>query len=203
MKKSKYIIISLLSLIFILNTILVILNLTSPIDDFFHNIMVLNNSEMLTKIMHIITFMGSTKFIILIGLVILITFIVLKQKAKGVSATVVLIISTLINNLIKIIIQRPRPEYISVIEKTFSYPSGHSMASMSLYGFLIYLIIKSNLKRFDKILLCSLLGLLILGIGISRMYLGAHFFTDVFGGFILSIILILIFDLINDKKKFI
>ena len=147
--------------------------------------------------------MGSTKFIILIGLVILITFIVLKQKAKGVSATVVLIISTLINNLIKIIIQRPRPEYISVIEKTFSYPSGHSMASMSLYGFLIYLIIKSNLKRFDKILLCSLLGLLILGIGVSRMYLGAHFFTDVFGGFILSIILILIFDLINDKKKFI
>ena len=203
MKKSKYIIISMLSLIFILNTILVILNLTSPIDDFFHNIMVLNNSEMLTKIMHIITFMGSTKFIILIGLIILITFIVLKQKAKGVSAAVVLIISTLINNLIKIIIQRPRPEYISVIEKTFSYPSGHSMASMSLYGFLIYLIIKSNLKRFDKILLCSLLGLLILGIGVSRMYLGAHFFTDVFGGFILSIILILIFDLINDKKKFI
>ena len=151
--------------------------------------------------MKIFTFFGSTIFIVILSIILFIIFIILKQKDKAFKTAGAIIISTIINNIIKIIIRRPRPEYITVVEKTFSYPSGHTMASTTLYGILLYLLLKSNLKKTYKIGFGIILGNLPLLVGISRIYLGAHFFTDVFGGYLLSGIILTIVYYIDEIKK--
>ena len=134
--KKIFIPISLL-LLFIINTILVISNKVSLIDKSIHDFIIKFSSEVTTTIMKIFTFFGSTIFIVILSIILFIIFIILKQKDKAFKTAGAIIISTIINNIIKIIIRRPRPEYITVVEKTFSYPSGHTMASTTLYGILL------------------------------------------------------------------
>ena len=198
--KKIFIPISLLFL-FIINTILVISNKVSLIDKSIHDFVIKFSSEITTSIMKIFTFFGSTIFIVILSIILFIIFIILKQKDKAFKTAGAIIISTIINNIIKIIIRRPRPEYITVVEKTFSYPSGHTMASTTLYGILLYLLLKSNLNKTYKIGFGIILGNLPLLVGISRIYLGAHFFTDVFGGYLLSGIILTIVYYIDEIKK--
>ena len=198
--KKIFIPISLL-LLFIINTILVITNKVSLIDKSIHDFIIKFSSEVTTTIMKIITFFGSTIWIVVLSIILFIIFIILKQKDKSYKIAGAIIISTIINNIVKIIIRRPRPEYITVVEKTFSYPSGHTMASTTLYGILLYLLLKSNLKKTYKIVFGIILGNLPLLVGISRIYLGAHFFTDVFGGYLLSGLILTIIYYIDEIKK--
>jgi len=89
--------------------------------------------------------------------------------------------------------------FVDKFESTFSFPSGHSMAAMTFYGFLIYMIYKSNMSKTFKILLISLLSILILSIGVSRIYIGVHYFSDVITGFLCSIIIIYLYLKITKK----
>ena len=109
----------------------------------------------------------------------------------------------MINQVLKHIFLRARPVGIKLItESGFSFPSGHSMVGVAFYGYLIYLIIYSNLDKWKKTLFSSLLVLLILLIGISRIYLGVHFASDVIGGFALSLAYLIVFiNFIYIKKE--
>lgn len=199
MKNKKYYIPFTLLVLFIINSILVINNKYVSIDDSVHNFIIRFSSEMTTTFMKIFTFLGSTPFIT--GLCVLVFVILLykKQKEYAYKCAGILVISTLINNIVKVIVRRPRPEYIAVVENTFSYPSGHTMASVTLYGFLIYFILKSKISKTYKIVFSIVLGIIPVLVGISRIYLGAHYFSDVFGGTLLSIMLLSSIDIIYDK----
>ena len=99
-----------------------------------------------------------------------------------------LAISVMLNLGLKSLFARPRPvEVVHFITETgYSFPSGHSMAAVAFYGFIIYLARQSSLQRRTKNLLTALLLGLILLVGASRVYLGVHYFTDVLGGFLVS-----------------
>jgi undecaprenyl-diphosphatase len=88
---------------------------------------------------------------------------------------------------------------------TLSYPSGHAMSAISFYGFLIYLLYGFNMNKWIKWGIISLISLLILTIGISRIYLGVHFPSDIAGGFIAGLIwvsfCILIFNIIDLLRR--
>ena len=201
MKKSKLYIVISLSVLFIINTILVMTNKYVSFDNFIHNSVIKLHSEVTTKVMKAFTFCGSTSFIVGLALGLFIICLIKKRKVYAFTTVGVLIISTIINNVIKLIIRRPRPIYMAVVENTFSYPSGHMMASTTLYGFLMYLLIKSHYPKKYKIFYSAFLGILILCVGISRIYLGAHYFSDIFGGALMSLIILIVFSMINDKKK--
>jgi membrane-associated phospholipid phosphatase len=96
----------------------------------------------------------------------------------------VLLLATLSNIAIKHIIKRSRPSIEHLVSvNTLSFPSGHSMSAMAFYGFLVYLCVQSKMNRWIKIILCLVLIALIFSIGLSRIYLGVHFPSDVVAGF--------------------
>lgn len=158
------------------------------------------DSDSITKLMKFFTFFAETKTIVTLSILSLIFIWFKKYWPLYLTGTISL--STIINVLFKLIIRRERPEhYHYVIEKTYSFPSGHAMASMSFYGAIIVLILNSKLNKKIKYIISILLGILIFLIGISRIYLGVHHPSDIVGGWILSIILLIILDNILRRKN--
>lgn len=121
-------------------------------------------------------------------------FIVLKNKILGGFIYLNLFLSGGLNQILKRIVQRPRPnEYRLIDESGYSFPSGHSMVSAAFYGLLIYIIYKKVKNKYLKYSLITLLSILIFSIGVSRIYLGVHYTSDVLAGFLISICYLIIF----------
>lgn len=160
----------------------------------------------MTRFFKNITRFGDAEILIVIAATCL---IFIKNKKIGASIAINLASIGLINHILKIIIQRPRPpiEFRMVEEISFSFPSGHSMASMAFYGLIIYFVFKYLKNRPAKITICTALSILIILIGTSRVYFGVHYASDVIAGFIASIGYLIIYIRIvlklierNEKK---
>lgn len=128
-------------------------------------------------------------YIIATTLAAIFFFFKLKNKWFLFQLLGVLILSALANIALKRAFDRARPtiEHLVVV-KTLSYPSGHAMSAMAFYGFLTYLVFQIKMQRWLRAILASIFIFLILAIGISRIYLGVHFPSDVAGGFIAGLI---------------
>ena len=155
-------------------------------------------SDFATPIAKFITNFGGAIFLITLTVIL---FILIKNKKIGLSIFSNLVIITVLNQLLKRILQRPRPTEFRIIEETgYSFPSGHSMVSMAFYGYLIYLIYKYVKNKYVKWGEIVLLSILICSIGVSRIYLGVHYTSDVLGGFLVSISYLVLF--ISTVNKF-
>ena len=150
-----------------------------------------------TPIAKFITNFGGAIFVISLTTIL---FFVIKDKKIGISIITNLGIVTILNQIIKFIMQRPRPTEFRIIEETgYSFPSGHSITSMVFYGYLVYLTYKYINNKKIKIPLIIFLILLIPTIGLSRIYLGVHYASDVLCGFLLGIIYLILFISISKK----
>ncbi len=150
----------------------------------------------LTLILKAITELGGVAFTVLAGVLI---FMFCKKNRWFI--TIDLVGVTLVNQVIKHIIRRPRPNVLRLVEESgYSFPSGHSMVSMAFYGIIIYLVYKNVSNKYLKWILIILLSLLILSIGFSRIYVGVHYFTDVAGGFLLGLAYLIIYINIYNKR---
>lgn len=153
-------------------------------------------TPLLTKIFLIITNLGSPYVLIVLTLL---SFL-LKNKKLSFIITGNLGLITIINQVLKFIVKRPRPsDLFLIVETGYSFPSGHSMVSLSFYGLLIYFIYKYFKNKKLKIFLITFLSLIIILIGISRVYLGVHFVSDVISGFLLSLSYLIIFIKVINK----
>jgi undecaprenyl-diphosphatase len=159
---------------------------------------IINNimNDGLTPILKAITELGGVAFTVLAGVLI---FMFCKKNRWFI--TIDLVGVTLVNQVIKHIIRRPRPNVLRLVEESgYSFPSGHSMVSMAFYGIIIYLVYKNVSNKYLKWILIILLSLLILSIGFSRIYVGVHYFTDVAGGFLLGLAYLIIYINIYNKR---
>ena len=104
--------------------------------------------------------------------------------------------STILGTLLKIVIHRPRPELglISVLVqlKDKSFPSGHVLLFTSFFGFLLFLSLYVFKNKILGPVIGALSGFLVLTIGISRIYLGAHWASDVLGGYLLGMLFLIV-----------
>lgn len=144
-------------------------------------------SEKLTMFWKLITHTGDRDTVITLGVILLL--IKSLRKKYGVKFVIAALSSTALYQVMKYIFQRPRPDVaLRLIEESgYSFPSGHSMNCLVSYGILIYLLLKyCENRKLAKILSVGL-GLIIILIGLSRVYVGVHFPTDVIGGWSLGI----------------
>ena len=197
MKKNLKYIVCILSLIsFLILAYLIKTKTNLVIDEKIYSFISKFISNNITTAVKFITFLGSAT--VVIGVTVL-SLIFIKDKKVGLFMSIDLVVITIFQYILKFVFQRNRPIGINLIEETsYSFPSGHSLTAMAFYGFIIYLIYKSNLK-YKKIYVIAL-SILILLIGLSRVYLGVHFITDVLGGFTFSLFYVIIF--INTIKKY-
>lgn len=167
------------------------MNFINNIDDKIYNLLILMQSQGIKGTMIFVSFLGSALTLIILSIAFV---ILIKEKKYSLFIALNLAFSYAVNEFLKHIIRRPRPERIQIItEKGYSFPSGHSMVSFAYYGFLIYLIYKNIKNNKIKFPLMIFLSLLILFIGASRVYLGVHYVTDVLGGFIVGFIYLVLF----------
>lgn len=189
--KNKKIIIFTFSLLFFFLILIDVFRYEVTIyDNWAYRVFVENlRSNSMTTMMKIITEFGNI-FIMLF--IILLLF--LKNKKESFYASINMCLIFIINLIVKLIVQRPRPSGYNLInESNFSFPSGHSMVSTAFYGFLIYLVYRNIKEKKLKYSLIILLFLLIIFICISRIYLGVHYFSDTLAGFFLSLSYLMIF----------
>lgn len=131
----------------------------------------------------------SPQAIIIAGLIILLIYS-FGLRWEGVTALIAITFSMMLNILVKNLIQRPRPlpGMVNVIEtlNSYSFPSGHVMFYVSFFGFIGWLVFSFLKPSLLRSLFLVLFGSLIVLIGISRIYLGHHWASDVMGAYLLG-----------------
>lgn len=163
-------------------------------DSFIIKLILVNQSQAIDMIMVFITELGSVWFL---GTLSLIIVLALWFKGKDRWGALFFIIAVggggLLTTLLKHFYGRERPSINEEIDAVgFSFPSGHSMGSLIFYGFVIFLIIRGPQKEWIKWAVSISLAVLVVLIGTSRIYLGAHFPSDVAAGYIAGLIWLLL-----------
>ena len=147
-----------------------------------------------TPIVIAITRLADFETQVLVTAAVTLFLIIVKKWKTGLwYGLMVLFGSGFLNGGVKSFYARVRPDQIDhLIEQGgYAFPSGHSMGSMIVYGGILFLILryiksKRGQLSWEKWVLGLLFGLLILSIGLSRIYLGVHYPSDVIGGFSLG-----------------
>jgi undecaprenyl-diphosphatase len=142
----------------------------------------------LTAVMKILSIIGDTPVVIILSLVVLFfLYKVLKHRSELVLFVVALSGSAILNLLLKYFFQRTRPEIHRLVEiEGYSFPSGHAMNACTVYTIIAFLLWHNIATKTGRTILIILSTIMILSIGISRIYLGVHYPSDIFGGYLAS-----------------
>lgn len=163
-------------------------------DSFIINLLLVNESRFQDSAMVFITELGSVWFFTVLTIIAL-AWLWFGKKDRWTALFFVIAVAGggLLNSLLKNLYGRQRPSINEAIDATgFSFPSGHAMGSLIFYGFVIFLTIRGGHKEWIKWTISITLSVLIALIGVSRIYLGAHFPSDVAAGFIAGTIWLLL-----------
>lgn len=142
----------------------------------------------LTAAMKFFTYIGSTRLIITLTIpIFLFLFLVLRLRGEILIFLAVVYITPILNRLLKLYFLRARPDFHRLIEiGGYSFPSGHAMNAFSFYSILAFLLWRHVPTRPGRIVVILFSSLMIFAIGISRVYLGVHYPSDIIGGFLAS-----------------
>lgn len=150
--------------------------------DWFHS----HSTETGVRIFEAISFLGSPLVLSVLGITLAVYFISRRAWIFLATWIAALIGAGILDRVLKGAIQRPRPAYAAAIllGHSFSFPSGHALASLLAYGMTAYFVIVLWLRdtSWRTAATCAA-TILILLIGVSRLYLGVHYFTDVIAGY--------------------
>ena len=151
-----------------------------------NNFLLLFRSDYYIKIFSAITLFGRSYTIVSLLIILSLLFWLWQKKSYIIPILITLGGASLLSFLSKLAFHRARPPFPVYLEDSFAFPSGHATIAMATYGFVTYFLLRNTKKLFSKILIL-LLGLLIIFlIGLSRLYLGVHYLSDVLAGYLLG-----------------
>lgn len=149
-----------------------------------------------------VTLLGESPTIIVFGLVVSAILYLSYKKRQIATLWLTIIGSESFTYLSKIIFHRLRPVNAVLSEGSASFPSGHATIAVAFYGFLIYLSWRSLKKKKYRFLTVLAGILLMLAIGFSRLYLGVHYVSDVWAGYLVGLLWLIIGIIITEWKPF-
>ena len=159
-------------------------------------------------LMRLVSWPGFLPQSVIITLLIAISLFIVGLRWESFTSLLASIVSGLTNGLIKGIIQRPRPgaDVVDVFEilNSYSFPSGHVMFYTILFGFIWYLALTLLRRSLLRSMFLVFFGALIALVGVSRIYLGQHWASDVLGAYLLGglILVLVVFLYQRGKKRF-
>lgn len=145
-----------------------------------------------------ISWFGHTPISIFMVVLVAATFYYFKYRREAIF-TVLTLTSGIVSTAIKILVNRPRPtaKFVRILEiaKQQSFPSGHTLFYTFFFGFMILLMVHlKSINRRVRVVVITLSGWMIVLIPYSRIYLGAHWASDVCGGLIMGVICLMVLN---------
>jgi undecaprenyl-diphosphatase len=140
-----------------------------------------------TRAMFVLSFIGSWKFVAPASSALVLFLLLVHARDAAIIIVVAVGGSAALNVGLKLWFQRSRPEvsWALIDERGFSFPSGHAVAAFCFYGTVTYLLLRLGRGRFN-VLGSAALMIIVLGIGLSRVYLGVHYPSDTFAGYLVG-----------------
>ena len=197
----RLVIAAVLLAIFIADLILMLNGMTEGIDESVGSALRSLRNDALNPIVIALTTMGTWKVIVAIGIVLFVLDMVKWRKLNVPLGIGACLIDLGLYLVLKPLIARERPDTALwlLIERGYSFPSGHTMNSCFCYGMMIYLLLRNSHSRPLTIVGTCLLSLLIAIIGLSRVFLGVHYITDVIAGASLGTSMLMVFTILIDE----
>jgi undecaprenyl-diphosphatase len=143
-----------------------------------------------------VTELGSTTTIAIVALILFVAELAAGHGWLGAAGALTIGTTAAVNSGLKSVVDRARPDLLPpiVIETGYSYPSGHSASSMVTYGIIALLLVRHDgLPRWLRFVGALVCGVIVGLVGLSRIYLGVHFPSDVLGGWLLGAMVVLLF----------
>jgi membrane-associated phospholipid phosphatase len=138
-----------------------------------------------TDVVSAVTQLGGATVLLAITLIASLALVLARRFAHAALMGAALAGGEALNMALKAAFERPRPAFSDPIATAsgFSFPSGHAMVSLTVYGALAFVILATIKSRRARVLVLATAAALVLAIGFSRLYLGVHFLSDVLAGF--------------------
>lgn len=149
-------------------------------------------TDALTSVFSWITLLGKSQVILVFICISAALLLVWGKKYYTVPLFIVVVGSEAFTYLGKLAFHRPRPESAVFVEHSYSFPSGHATIAVAFYGFVAYLLVRfvQGWNRRINILFSAVF--LIIAIGLSRVYLGVHYLSDVWSGYLVGMLWLII-----------
>jgi membrane-associated phospholipid phosphatase len=138
-----------------------------------------------TDVFRAITTLGNFATLVVVTVIAVAVFWWRRERTDAVFVAFAFLGAQVLSSGMKLGFRRERPFFPDPLatESTFSFPSGHALVSLAVYGSIALVLARRLRRRGDRILLFAATGLLVGAIGFSRIYLGVHFLSDVLAGF--------------------
>jgi membrane-associated phospholipid phosphatase len=147
-----------------------------------------------TSFLSTVTTLGSTAGLALVAAAAA-AYLVPRGRGRDAALVVVTLVGAqLVTWVLKAIFERPRPTFDDPVATAswFSFPSGHALSSLAVYGALAYVVARRVSSPRARIAVVGGAALLVATIGFSRLYLGVHYLTDVLAGYSAGLALLLL-----------
>ena len=158
----------------------------SSLDHWLPNDLYKHSSPHLTAFMRLLTTIGSPLWVVIWCLSMLGVLLLRKRWGEAIGIFGSEVGGLLINQAAKAAFKRERPDWswLFVHEKNYSFPSGHAMLGIISFGTITFLLCRYYHSTITRTIITVFFTLLVFGIGFSRIYLGAHFPSDILAGWI-------------------